>query len=157
MQEKFKKEVFDGILSQLDDLLRVQPELFSTTEDFSNGCVVVLDAFEAKDVLVEHSELVVEGYPLPADAHSFIKLYIDQTVFVSTGAEEASELVEDFMKNLSDFVFFRFKDASQLKDMEDVLSAFGESSIWPPVYTMLNGSWYDTLAYLDEREELQEY
>lgn len=153
VNKEYKSQILVKINERLAEHLDNVPEQFTSTDNFLDGCVVVMNTREAQDIQLEQSNLVLEGYPKSEYCQQLIQLHIDQIAMENTGDETADEVAEGFIQELSDYVFYRFKDASQLKDMNAVLVAFDEISFWPPIYIMLNGVWCDTMQFLVGSEE----
>lgn len=156
VNNEYKSEILGKINERLAEHLKNVPEQFTNTENFSDGCVIVMNTREAQDIQLDQGNLVQEGYPKPEHSQQMIELYLNQIAMENTGEETAEEIAEGFIQELSDYVFYRFNDSSQLKDMSAILSAFDEISFWPPVYIMLNGVWCDTMQFLMECEEMSD-
>lgn len=150
VKNEYKSMILEKITEQLNEHVQNVPEQFSSTDNFMDGCVIVMNTREAQDIQLEQSNLVDEGYPKPEHCKQMVGLYLEQVAMEKTGEESADEIAESFIQEFADYVCYRFKDATDLHDLSAVLKAVNEFSFWPPVYVMLNGVWFDTMQSLTD-------
>ena len=102
---------------------------------------------ENAGLTVKQIELIFDSEKVPS-LSSLIKISRALGVRLGTFLDDneniqecAAWVDEDISMNTT---FFRFKDASEFNQLEDVLKAVNKFSFWLPTYIMLNGTWYDT-------------
>lgn len=143
--EQAEQKDLDKLKAQFNKVMESNyefaPEQFSSHENYLDGCVIAMDS---KDAMELTSDLLVEdGYPQPKYSSSLFDVAIhNYEIDPSDNIEQTIEWIqEDIAMNL---MFFRFKDASTFKSLDDVLKTVSYFAFWSPIYVMLNGTWYNT-------------
>lgn len=144
--KKFRKE---GILSELQKIVEGHyqhvPDQFSHRQNYLDGCVIAMDIKEAMDIVLDDGDIgiIEDGCPKPEYLLGLFEVALDNYgLDDNENIQECAAWVdEDISMNTT---FFRFKDASEFNQLEDVLKAVNKFSFWLPTYIMLNGTWYDT-------------
>lgn len=147
LKEEIKKNVGEIIAQHYDFV----PEQFSNAENYAKGCVIVMDCKDAMDIDLDSAGLIQDGYMSPESTLKLLDVYLSQYEFEED--ETAQECSEAFIEYIGENVFFRFKDSSSFKALNDVLKAVREFSFWSPIYVMLDGTWYDTYGVDTEDDD----
>lgn len=140
-QEEIKKQLKEEVKKLMQQHYEHVPNQFSSSPDYLNGCVIVMDSKDAMDICLD--SLIEDGYPKPDSLSEFLDVMIGnyEVDELDSIQESAAWIDEDIGMN---FMFYRFKDSSKFKVLDDVLNTVSEFSFWSPIYIMLNGHWYNT-------------